>query len=136
MSIAMDIQSRVRQRIEEIRGALRGGKLLGGQAEQAAGVVGGLQLPRLLGVGGAPKVGGGQLVSEARRRAEAITARVMERKPGLIPAVQEWRPGERLKKVLAPQGGFKSSIVDRGAMAVEGEPAYPADRRNISVMVD
>ena len=74
-------------------------------------------------------MGGGALLAEARKRAERITARIQERKPGVIPMVKEFRPGERIKKILAP------SIVDRPGLAVEGEEAYPYNKREMSVIV-
>lgn len=73
------------------------------------------------------RIGGGALVQEAMKRVEGVTARIAERKPGMIPMVKEWRPGERLRQILAPQtAGGRDLSVERDAASV-------VDRRDMSV---
>lgn len=82
---------------------------------------------------GQVRVGGGAMIEKARQRAEQVTARIKERKPQIIPKIKEFRPGERIKEILAPQGsGYRSAVVDRPGMSVEGTPTVE-DRRNIVV---
>lgn len=73
------------------------------------------------------RLGGGAFVEQARRRANVAARRMAERKPGVIPMVKEFRPGERLRE-------FFPQVTDRGDMSVMDEGAYPADGRGISIM--
>ena len=73
------------------------------------------------------RLGGGAFVEQARRRANVAARRMTERKPGIIPMVKEFRPGERLRQ-------FFPSVTDRGDMSVMDDGAYPADGRGISIM--
>jgi len=73
------------------------------------------------------RLGGGAFVEQARRRANVVARRMAERKPGVIPMVKEFRPGERLRE-------FFPQVTDRGDMSVMDEGAYPADGRGISIM--
>ncbi|GAH68341.1 unnamed protein product [marine sediment metagenome] len=73
------------------------------------------------------RVGGGALVEQVRRRADMVSRRAMERKPGVIPMVKELRLGERIRGVFA-------QVTDRGDMSVMDDGAYPADGRGISIM--
>ena len=73
------------------------------------------------------RLGGGAFVEQARRRANVAARRLTERKPGIIPMVKEFRPGERLRQ-------FFPQVTDRGDMSVMDDGAYPADGRGISIM--
>ena len=73
------------------------------------------------------RLGGGAFVEQARRRANVAARRMTERKPGIIPMVKEFRPGERLRQ-------FFPQVTDRGDMSVMDDGAYPADGRGISIM--
>lgn len=74
-----EIRTRVKKRTDEIRGRLGTGGTIRRQ------------------------VGNGALVNQMMSRANTITARIQERKPGIIPMVKEFKPGERIKKVITPQ---------------------------------
>ena len=65
-------------------------------------------------------VGGGALIERTRQRVEKITARIRERKPELIPKIREWKPGARIRELLAPQS-FYGGVMDRPGMSVETE---------------
>lgn len=108
-------------RAEEMRGRLRGRGVLGSSQS----------FSKTRGVRGQGRLGGGALLEEAMKRAETITARIQERKPGVIPMVKEFRPGERIKRILAPVRG---SIVDSGQLSVEGEESYPVNERLSVIM--
>ena len=73
------------------------------------------------------RLGGGAFVEQARRRADMVSRRAMERRPGVIPMVKELRLGERVR-------GFLPQVTDRGDMSVMDEGAYPVDGRGISIM--
>jgi len=53
-------------------------------------------------------VGGGALIQLARQKVEAITTQILERRPKIIEttlkAIEEWRPGERVAKIVPPPG--------------------------------
>jgi len=98
----MSVVEKVRSRIQEIR--VRRPKLLRGQEMV---------------------VGGGALIERARQRVETITARIKERKPEIVPRIREWKPGARIKEILAPQteaGTYYGGVMDRPGMSVETEP--------------
>ena len=71
-------------------------------------------------------VGGGALIERARQRVETITARIKERKPEIVPKIREWKPGERIRELLAPQTeptpSYYGGVMDRPGMSVETEP--------------
>jgi len=68
-------------------------------------------------------VGGGALIERARQRVETITARIKERKPEIVPRIREWKPGARIKEILAPQTStYYGGVMDRPGMSVETEP--------------
>ncbi len=122
-----ELRSRVRSRVAETRTrGIAGQQMrLGGGAliEQARARV------RTRGIAGQQmRLGGGALVEQARRRADTVARRMAERKPGVIPMVKEFRPGERLRE-------FFPEVTDRKDMAVEGRPAYPFDGRDMSIFV-
>jgi len=75
-------------------------------------------------------VGGGALIEKARQRVERVTARIKERKPELVPKIREWKPGTRIKEILAPQTtSYYGGVMDRPGMSVEVEP----EQREIAV---
>ena len=78
--MSVRVVERVRSRIQEIR-ARR--SLLG----QTRGQV----------------IGGGALIERTRQRLDEITARIKERKPLIVPKIKEWKPGSRIREILAPQ---------------------------------
>jgi len=115
----MSVVEKVRTKIQEIRA--RRPKLLA--QRQTRGQV----------------IGGGALIERARQRVETLTARIKERKPQLIPKVKEWKPGERIREVLAPQTSapapsYYGGVMDRPGLSVETEREQKLyDHRNISV---
>jgi len=83
-------------------------------------------------LGGQKVVGGGTLINRARQRAETVTLRIKERKPQLVPKIREWKPGTRIRQVLAPQ--YYGGVMDKPGMSVETEREQRlADQRGISV---
>ena len=67
-------------------------------------------------------IGGGALIERTRQRLDQITARIKERKPLIIPKIKEWKPGSRIREILAPQTQFYGGVMDRPGMSVETEP--------------
>jgi hypothetical protein len=102
---------RIREKLQELRGKR---PILGGQV-----------------------VGGGALVEKVRRRMETATARIKERKPGIVPKIREWKPGTRITELLAPQESsrFRAGVMDRPGMSVEveGEQKKLHEERGMSV---
>jgi len=80
-------------------------------------------------------VGGGALIERARQRVESVTARIKERKPELVPKIREWKPGARIKELLAPQTQYYGGVMDRPGLSVETEPEQRkiAEDRGIAV---
>jgi len=67
-------------------------------------------------------VGGGALIERAKQRVETITARIKERKPEIVPKIREWKPGERIRELLAPQTeSYYGGVMDRPGLSVETE---------------
>jgi len=56
------------------------------------------------GVTGEIEIGKGALIELARERVDELVARVAELRPRVIPLVEEFRPGERIKKLMKGQG--------------------------------
>ena len=102
--------SRVRSRIQEIRAR------------------------RLLGQTRGQVIGGGALIERTRQRLDEITAKIKERKPLIIPKIKEWKPGSRIREILAPQT-YYGGVMDRPGMSVETEPEQRkiAEDRGIAV---
>jgi len=95
----MSVVEKVRSRIQEIRA--RRPKLLRGQEMV---------------------VGGGALIERTRQRVEQITARIKERKPMIVPKIKEWKPGERIRELLAPQTtSYYGGVMDRPGLSIETE---------------
>lgn len=120
------MRSRARSRVEEVRSRVQAkrGTVLGHEG--------------VTGVRPQMKMGGGQLIQQVRQRADQVTARIQERKSGLIPKVQEFKPGERIRKVLTPQTtGYNPEIVSHAGLSVEGEEfkLRLADQRGLSVII-
>lgn len=105
MSLQENIRGRFKQRLDEVRSRVR-------EIRPSSRMV-----------------GGGTIVNEIMNRADRMTARISERKPGLIPLVKEFRAGARLKKVLSP------SVVDRGNMSIESDIADYAEHKDLSVVM-
>ena len=106
--MSVGVVERVRSRIQEIR-ARR--PLLGQQV-----------------------IGGGALIEKTRQRLDQITARIKERKPLIVPKIKEWKPGSRIREILAPQT-YYGGVMDRPGMSVETEPEQRkiAEDRGIAV---
>lgn len=117
-----ELRGRARSKLNELRGRVQAkrGQFMGSRA--------GTLRPQA-------RVGGGALMQEARRRAERFTARIQERKPGILPMVKEFKPGERVKKILSPQNTYRPSIVSRGSLSVEAEESIPLRRDRLSVIM-
>lgn len=63
-------------------------------------------------------------MNQARARADQVSRRLMERRPGVIPMVKEFRPGQRIRRFYGDR-----AITDLGVgrgLSVAGRPAYPA----------
>lgn len=58
---------------------------------------------RILGNRMGNRAGTGAMINKARNRMDTITARIQERKPNIIPKVNEFKPGSRIKQILSPQ---------------------------------
>lgn len=87
------------------------------------------------------RLGGGALVEQARQRANIAARRLSERKPGVIPMVKEFKPGERVREILGQPGAFgQREITDLSVekdMSIAGaRPAYPFDGRDMAVFVE
>jgi len=78
-------------------------------------------------------IGGGALIERTRQRIDQITARIKERKPMIIPKIKEWKPGSRIREILAPQ--YYGGVMDRPGLSVETEPEQRkiAEDRGIAV---
>jgi len=78
-------------------------------------------------------IGGGALIERTRQRLDQITARIKERKPMIIPKIKEWKPGSRIREILAPQ--YYGGVMDRPGLSVETEPEQRkiAEDRGIAV---
>lgn len=85
MATVMDrieaLRGRLKERLEEIRGRLRGGAAVSPQI----------------------KIGGGELIRTVRERATEAVGRIQSLKPGIIPMLKEWKPGEKLSEILTPK---------------------------------
>ena len=79
-------------------------------------------------------IGGGALIERTRQRLDEITARIKERKPLIVPKIKEWKPGSRIREILAPQT-YYGGVMDRPGMSVETEPEQRkiAEDRGIAV---
>ena len=69
-------------------------------------------------------VGGGQLVGKARQRADMVARKLTERRPGIIPMVSEFKPGQRIKGFFGERE-ITDLAIHRDASAI-GQPAYPS----------
>lgn len=100
-----EVRGRARSKIEQLRGRVmtRGG---GGFLSQRSQVM----------------VGKGALVEQARRRANQVSRRLMERKPGIIPMVKEFKPGQRVRQLFG-QITDNPAIDDMAVMGVRADPA-------------
>ena len=127
-----ELRSRVQSKVAEVRTRVSAGGLAGQQMRLGGGALieQARARVRTRGIAGQQmRLGGGALVEQARRKADMVSRRMAERKPGVIPMVKEFKPGERLRQ-------FYPEITDRKDMAVEGRPAYPFDGRDMAVFVE
>lgn len=94
MSVQQGIE-RFRERAKGIRGQALGGRLAG------------------------QKIGNGALISQAKGTMNRMSRRLIERKPGVMSMVKEFKPGSRVK------GIFGHAVLNPriGSMSVEGSPA-------------
>ena len=83
-------------------------------------------------------IGGGQIVSKARQRADMVARRLTERRPGIIPMVSEFQPGQRIKGFFGERE-ITDLAIHKDASAI-GQPAYPStvpgDGTGMSVFVE
>ncbi len=130
MPKVQEIRSRAQARVGEVRTRIQARGFAGQQMRLGGGKLVEQARARIQTRGFAGqqmRLGGGAFVEQARRRANVAARRLAERKPGVIPMVKEFRPGERLRE-------FFPQVTDRGDMSVMDEGAYPADGRGISIM--
>ena len=124
MSGVQDMIQNVKGRVKEVREQFMGGsgRMMGG------------------GLRGAKKLGGGMVVRQAKAKADMISRRLMERKPGIMSQVKEFKPGSRVKRVFG-QSKLRGAVTDSRRMSVEGVPKEIVPRglnrgRKMSVNVD
>lgn len=125
-----ELRSRIQSKVAEARTRVSAGGLAGQQMRPGGGKLLEQARARIQTRGFAGqqmRLGGGAFVEKARSRADIASRRMAERKPGVIPMVKEFKPGERLRQ-------FFPQVTDRGEIAVMEEGAYPADGRGISIM--
>ena len=108
-----DVRKRAQMRIGDIRGTLiqrRGGRQ--------------------------PFIGNGAILSNVMNRANSITTRIQERKPGMIPMVKEFKPGDRLKTIMKPQISPQVQVIEQRS-ALNGGASIPKKNGtgNISVSI-
>jgi hypothetical protein len=130
-----ELRSRVKAKVAEVRTRVGARGLAGQQMKLGGGALIEKARARVYGQGIAGqqmRLGGGALVEQARRRADVAARRMAERKPGIIPMVKEFRPGERLRQFF-PEITDNLGVRD---MAIEGYPAKPSDHREMAVFVE
>lgn len=110
MSMLQDTLNQVRSRVSQVRSKIQ----LGGMAGKMTG----------------QSVGGGKVVQQAKQRANQLSRRMMERKPGILSMVKEFTPGERAKQIFSPQTGHRTTGSED--MSVVGRSPKPADGRGMS----
>ena len=123
MSAVQDMIQNVKGRVKEMREQFTGGSGRG---------AGGFRVGK--------KLGGGMVVRQAKAKADGISRRLMERKPGIMSQVKEFKPGSRVKKVFG-QSSLRGAVTDSRRMSVEGVPKETVPRglnrgRKMSVNVD
>lgn len=124
MSGVQDMIQNVKGRVKEVREQLMGGS--------------GRMMGENLRVG--KKLGGGMMVRQAKAKADRISRRLMERKPGIMSQVKEFKPGSRVKRVFG-QSSLRGAVTDSRRMSVEGVPKEIVPRgrnrgRKMSIVVD
>jgi len=97
-----DTIKQMRGRVKSAKGNLLGGKLGG---KLLGGKIGGKLLNgQLLGQGmgmlSGQKLGSGKVMGTARSTIDRMTRQMIERKPGVISMVKEFRPGSRMTQML------------------------------------
>jgi len=132
-----EIRSRLTGRVAEVRSRVQARGFAGQQMQLGRGRLVEQARTRIQARGFAGqqmRFGGGALVEQARRRADVATRRLTERKPGVIPMVKEFRPGERVRQLFGERE-ITDLSVERD-MSIAGErPAYPYDGREMSIFV-
>ncbi len=125
-----EFRTRAKAKVSEVRGRVQTRGFAGQQIQLGRGRLVEQARTRVQArgfTGQRMRFGGGSLVEQARRKADMAARRLTERKPGIIPMVKEFRPGERLRQ-------FFPQVTDRGDISIQDEGAYPADGRGISIM--
>lgn len=86
-------------------------------------------------LGGQKRLGGGNIMEKVKARANQATARIRERKPGIFPKIQEFRPGTRIRQILSPQDYHGGSVTRLGTgISVEAEiPPKVRDNSHIAI---
>ncbi len=123
MAAVQDMIQNVKGRVKEMREQFMGGSGRG---------AGNLRVGK--------KLGGGMVVRQAKAKADGISRRLMERKPGIMSQVKEFKPGSRVKRVFG-QSSLRGAVTDSRRMSVEGVPKETVPRglnrgRKMSVNVD
>jgi len=132
-----EMRGRLTGRVAEVRSRVRTRGLAGQQMRLGGGTLLEEARARVRTRGFAgqqARMGGGALVEQARRRADVATRRLAERKPGVIPMVKEFRPGERVRQLFG-QREITDLSIERDMSIAGQRPAYPYDGRGLSVFV-
>lgn len=132
-----EFRSRVKSKVAEVRTLVSARGLAGQQMRLGGGALIEKARARVYGqgiTGQQMRLGGGALVEKARSRADMAARRMAERKPGIIPMVKEFRPGERVRGLFGDRAITDLSI--EKDTSVIGRPAYPFDGRDMSVFVE
>jgi len=88
-----DTIKQMRSRVKSAKGNLLGGKL-GGK------FLNGQFLGQGMGILSGQKLGSGKVMSTARSTVDRMTRQLIERKPGVISMVKEFKPGSRMTGLL------------------------------------
>jgi len=132
-----EMRSRLTGRVAEVRSRVQARGFAGQQMQLGGGRLVEQARTRVQARGFAGqqmRFGGGALVDQVRRRADVATRRLTERKPGVIPMVKEFRPGERVRQLFGERE-ITDLSVERDMSIAGQRPAYPYDGREMSVFV-
>lgn len=126
--------SGVQDMIQNVKGRVQGMReqFMGGSGLMSGRMGGNIRVGK--------KLGGGMVVRQAKAKADRISRRLMERKPGIMSQVKEFKPGSRVKRVFG-QSSLRGAVTDSRRMSVEGVPKETVPRgknrgRKMSVVVD
>jgi len=136
----MSLQEMIKQakgRAMQAKGKVMKGQIMKGQLLSGK-MLGGIYGKKILGGG---SLGSGKMMNAARSTTDRVTRQLMERKPGIIPMVKEFKPGGRISKVFRGETvNLRSGIdaaVDGTAARISGGKRYrPTSRRSSSRVRD